>query len=65
MKYIITEERLKQLLKRDELLNILEIAGVDNWYSFEQAAEMIGCKLPTDESLQIELDKFERYDNKI
>lgn len=58
MKYIIEEERLKELLKKEKLLDLLEINGVDNWYSYSECADMIGVELPTEESLKEDLKSF-------
>lgn len=35
----ITEERLKELEKRDEKLSALESGGVDNWEWYEDSLE--------------------------
>jgi len=34
-KYIISEEKLKELIERDNKLLQLEINGVDNWSGYE------------------------------
>lgn len=62
IKYIIGENRLKDLLETEQLLGILECAGVDNWNSYSQAAEMCDIELPTEETLQNDLKQFEIYE---
>jgi len=37
---VITEDRLNELLRKEEWLNCLVAAGVDNWVGYESAQEM-------------------------
>jgi hypothetical protein len=65
MTYIIEENRLKDLLESEQLLGILECAGVDNWMSYSEAAESCDMNVPTAEELHIELIKFQKYEENI
>ena len=40
MKYIISKKRLLELLEKENKLNALECAGVDNWCGYYYALEM-------------------------
>jgi len=57
--YKINKELLKELLNCRQRLAILEVAGVDNWMSYHQAAELSEMELPTEEFLEQELQQFE------
>lgn len=57
MNYIISKERLLELLKAESVLNVLEGDGVDNWSWYmegrrqylEEGAEMYGVNIDKNE----------------
>ena len=57
MNYIISKERLLELLKAENVLNVLEGDGVDNWTWYmegrrqylEEGAEMYGVNIDENE----------------
>lgn len=58
-KYLISEERLIELLEKEEKLYLLECAGVDNWSWYD-------CAFEDREELDIEeeLSNYTKVDNK-
>ena len=62
MNYIISKERLLELLKAENELNVLEGDGVDNWRWYmegrrqylEEGAEMYGVNIDDNEDFDFE-----------
>lgn len=62
MNYIISKERLLELLKAESELNVLEGDGVDNWSWYmegrrqylEEGAEMYGVNIDDNEDFDFE-----------
>lgn len=62
MSYIISKERLLELLKAESVLNVLEGDGVDNWSWYmegrrqylEEGAEMYGVNIDENEDFDFD-----------
>lgn len=62
MNYIISKERLLELLKAESVLNVLEGDGVDNWSWYmegrrqylEEGAEMYGVNIDENEDFDFD-----------
>lgn len=62
MNYIISKERLLELLKAESVLNVLEGDGVDNWTWYmegrrqylEEGAEMYGVNIDENEDFDFD-----------
>lgn len=62
MNYIISKERLLELLKAESVLNVLEGDGVDNWSWYmegrrqylEEGAEMYGVNIDENEDFSFD-----------
>lgn len=62
MNYIISKERLLELLKAESVLNVLEGDGVDNWSWYmegrrqylEKGAEMYGVNIDENEDFDFD-----------
>ena len=62
MKYIVSKERLLELLKAENELNVLEGDGVDNWTWYmegrrqylKEGAEMYGVNIDDNEDFDFE-----------
>ena len=75
MNYIISKERLLELLKAESILNVLEGDGVDNWTWYmegrrqylKEGAEMYGVNIDENEDFDFEdlaelaLQDFEEF----
>lgn len=75
MNYIISKERLLELLKAESILNVLEGDGVDNWTWYmesrrkylEEGAEIYGVNIDDNEDFDFEdlaelaLQDFEEF----
>ena len=75
MNYIISKERLLELLKAESVLNVLEGDGVDNWTWYmegrrqylKEGAEMYGVNIDENEDFDFEdlaelaLQDFEEF----
>lgn len=62
MNYIVSKERLLELLKAESVLNVLEGDGVDNWTWYmegrrrylEEGAEMYGVNIDENEDFDFD-----------
>lgn len=75
MNYIISKERLLELLKAENELNVLEGDGVDNWIWYmegrrqylKEGAEMYGVNIDDNEDFdfedlaELDLQNFEEF----
>lgn len=75
MNYIVSKERLLELLKAENELNILERDGVDNWTWYmegrrqylKEGAEMYGVNIDDNEDFdfedlaELDLQNFEEF----
>ena len=75
MNYIVSKERLLQLLKAENELNVLEGDGVDNWTWYmegrrqylKEGAEMYGVNIDDNEDFdfedlaELDLQNFEEF----
>ena len=75
MNYIISKERLLELLKAEDKLNVLEGDGVDNWTWYmegrrqylKEGAEMYGVNIDDNEDFdfedlaELDLQNFEEF----
>ena len=63
-KYIVSEKRLKELLKKEEKLSRLECAGVDNWDGYAYAfSEEINEMFEETEDILSEFEIYEVHDD--
>ena len=75
MNYIVSKERLLELLKAESVLNVLEGDGVDNWTWYmegrrqylKEGAEMYGINIDENEDFdfedlaELDLQNFEEF----
>ena len=75
MNYIVSKERLLELLKAESVLNVLEGDGVDNWTWYmegrrqylKEGAEMYGVNIDDNEDFdfedlaELDLQNFEEF----
>lgn len=75
MNYIVSKERLLELLKAENELNVLERDGVDNWTWYmegrrqylKEGAEMYGVNIDDNEDfdfedlVELDLQNFEEF----